>query len=73
MYELDFGDIQRVETRKGTEYVREAAPTQQFWKAWRQNKEAVKAEGFSLRKFHDEWAVGFWSDHEDCPVPEPSS
>ena len=71
MYGLDFGDIQRVETRKGTAYVREAAPTEQFWKAWRQNKDAVKAAGFSLRKFHDEWSVSFWSDDEDCPLPEP--
>jgi len=30
---LDFGNTQRVETRQGTAYVREAAPTEQFWKA----------------------------------------
>ena len=52
-------------------YVREAAPTEQFWRAWRQNKDAVKAAGFSLRKYHDEWAVGYWSDSEDCPLPKP--
>jgi hypothetical protein len=71
MYGLDFGDTQRVETRQGTAYVREAAPTEQFWKAWRKNKDAVKAVGFSLRKHHDEWAVGLWSDREDCPLPKP--
>ncbi len=49
MYGLDFGEPQRVETRKGTAFVREAAPTEQFWKAWRQNKDEVKAVGFSLR------------------------
>ncbi len=70
MYGLEFGDIQRIESRKGTRYVREAAPTEQFWKAWRKNKEAVKAAGFSLRKYHEEWAVGFWSDDEECPLPE---
>ena len=70
MYGLDFGDTQRVETRQGTAYVREAAPTEQFWKAWRKNKDAVKAAGFSLRKYQDEWAVSFWSDREDCPLPE---
>ncbi len=70
MYGLDFGDIQRMETRRGTAYVREAAPTEQFWKAWRQNKDAVKAVGFSIRKYHDEWAVSFWSDSEDCRLPE---
>ena len=59
MYGLDFGDTQRVETRQGTAYVREAAPTEQFWKAWRKNKDAVKAAGFSLRKYQDEWAVSF--------------
>ena len=37
-YGLDLGDTQRVETRQGTAYVREAAPTEQFWKAWRKNK-----------------------------------
>ncbi len=71
MYGLDFGESQRVETRRGTTYVREAAPTEQFWRAWRQNKDAVKAAGFSLRKYHDEWAVGYWSDSEDCPLPKP--
>ena len=71
MYGLDFGESQRVETRRGTAYVREAAPTEQFWSAWRQNKDEVKAAGFSLRKYHDEWAVSYWSDREDCPIPKP--
>ena len=69
--------------------MREAAPTEQFWKAWRQNKDAVKAAGFSLPLgfskvqsgtdaprnglCHDEWSVGFWSDSEDCPLPKPLS
>ena len=69
MYGLDFGE--RVEIRKGKVYVCEAAPTEEFWRAWRQNKEAVKAEGFSLRKYHDEWSVSYWSDSEDCPLPKP--
>ena len=34
MYGFDFGEPQRVETREGTAYVREAAPTEQFWRAW---------------------------------------
>jgi hypothetical protein len=51
--------------------MREAAPTEQFWIAWRQSKDEVKAAGFSLRKFHDEWAVSYWSDREDCPIPIP--
>ena len=71
VYGLDFGQPQRVETRGGTAYVREAATTEQFWRAWRQNKDAVKAAGFSLRKYHDEWAVSYWSDSEDCPLPKP--
>ena len=32
MYGLDFGEAQRVETRRGTAYVREAAPTQ-LWRS----------------------------------------
>lgn len=71
MYGLDFGEAQRVETRRGTTYKPEAAPTERFWVAWRQNKEEVKAVGFSLVKFHDEWAVSYWSDSEDCPLPNP--
>jgi hypothetical protein len=71
MYGLDFGEPQRVETRRGASYMREAAPTEQFWSAWRQNKDEVKAAGFSLRKYHDEWAVSYWSDSEDCPIPKP--
>ena len=39
--------------------MREAAPTEQFWKVWRKSKDAVKAAGFSLRKYQDEWAVSF--------------
>jgi len=70
MYGLDFGESQRVETRRGTVFVREAAPTEQFWNAWRQNKDEVKAAGFSLGKYHDEWVVSFWSDSEDRPVPK---
>ena len=50
MYGLDFGDTQRVETPQGTAYVREAAPTEQFWKAWRKNKDAVKAARSSSTK-----------------------
>jgi len=69
MYGLDFGEPQRVETRRGTAYVREAAPTELFWKAWRQNKDELKAAGFSRRKYHDEWTVSYWSDSEDCPLP----
>jgi len=50
MYGLDFGNTQRVETRQGTAYVREAAPAEQFWKAWRKNKDAVKAARSSSTK-----------------------
>ncbi len=71
MYGLDFGEPQQVQTRRGTAYVREAAPTEQFWRAWRQNKDEVKAAGFSLRKYHDEWTVSYWSNSEDCPLPKP--
>ena len=71
MYGLDFGESQRVETRRGTTYVREAAPTEQFWRVWRQNKDAVKDAGFSLRKYHDEGSVSYWSDIEECPLPKP--
>ena len=70
MYGLDFGEPQRVATRRGTAYVREAAPTEQFWRAWRKNKDAVKDAGFSLRKFHDEWSVSYWSDSEECLLPK---
>lgn len=62
MYGLDFGESQRVETRRGTVYVLEAAPTDHFSSAYRQNKDEVKAAGFSLRKYHDEWVVSYWSD-----------
>ena len=70
MYGLDFGDIQQVKGPRGTTYVREAAPTEQFWDAWRQHKDTVKAAGFSVRKRHDEWSVGYWSDDADCPLPK---
>ena len=55
MYGLDFGEPQVLKTKRGTNYVRQAAPTEQFWNAWRQNKVQVKAVGFSLSKYHDEW------------------
>ena len=69
MYGLDFGESQRVELRRGTTYVREAAPTEQFWTAWRQNKDVVKAAGFSLRKYHDEWTVSSWSERDEGQSP----
>ena len=70
MYGLDFGEPQVLKTKRGTNYVRQAAPTEQFWNAWRQNKVQVKAVGFSLSKYHDEWCVSFWSDSADTPIPE---
>ena len=73
VYGLDFGEPQRIESSRGTSYVREAAPTELFWVAWRKDKDALKAAGFSLRKYHDEWNVGYWSDSEDCPLPESLS
>lgn len=71
MYGLNFGDVQQVKNSQGVSYVREAAPTEEFWNAWRQNKDAVKAAGYSLRKYQDEWSVSFWSDDKGCPLPKP--
>ena len=69
MYALKFSEPEQVKTQKGTYYVRQAAPTDQFWKAWRENKDEVKAAVFVLTKYHDEWVVSFWSGDEKCVLP----
>ncbi len=40
--------------------VRNAHPTENFWKIWRNDKSSVKEFGFSVSKYNERWQVSQW-------------
>jgi SWI/SNF-related matrix-associated actin-dependent regulator 1 of chromatin subfamily A len=62
-YGLQFSEPKIVMTRMGERTVRNAEPTEAFWQAWRDDKLAVKAAGYSLSKdYHSgQWTVALWA------------
>ena len=61
MYNLKFGTSRLVMTKFGEREVCNAPATEEFWQAWRSNKEVVKAAGFSVSKNDDgQWSVALW-------------
>lgn len=67
-YGLSFGDEN---VTRGGRHVRNAEPTEKFWKVWRQDKAALKSAGYSVSKFRGEWQVAFWSDETVTSMPKP--
>ena len=57
---LPWGQSKRVETKLGPRDVREAAPTEAFWAAWRGAKEQLKAAGIAVSQYQGEWKVTWW-------------
>jgi len=53
----------RVETARGPRLLRSAAPTPEFWEAWRAAKEDLKEAGIQPSKDRrtDEWVVLWWA------------
>lgn len=63
--DLKFSEPHRLDTRRGRRMLRTAAPTEQFWAAWRADKDALKAAGFGVGKFGGAWQVQLWSGPND--------
>jgi len=62
-YGLSFYSDKVVNTRMGTRRLRIATPTDDFWKAWRERKEALKRAGYSVERDDDgRWRVLHWSE-----------
>lgn len=52
-----------VATRIGPKLVRNAKPTDEFWSAWRDHKDALKGAGISLSKDRTgNWQASWWQD-----------
>ena len=54
----------RVETKRGPRMLREGKPTEDFWNAWREAKDELKAAGISLGKDKGEWLAKWWEPIE---------
>lgn len=56
-----WSEAKRVETRNGPRNLRKAAPTELFWTAWRNQKDACKAAGLSVsRNTKGDWEACWW-------------
>jgi superfamily II DNA or RNA helicase len=60
-----------VNTSQGLRIVRSGDPTPSFSADWRKNKEAIKAQGYSLKTYQGRWMVAHWSIPTQAPAPEP--
>jgi superfamily II DNA or RNA helicase len=48
-----------------------ASPSSQFWKLWREHKEALKSSGIGLRKNGEgEWEVNWWQNRKQAELVE---
>lgn len=61
---LNWTEKKRVNTKRGPKDVQEAVPTPEFWDAWADAKEDVRAAGLSLGRHYktNEWTVTWWQD-----------
>lgn len=63
LYGLKFGRPRIVMTKHGEREVSEARATEEFWEAWRADKAAVRAAGYSVSRNRDgDWKVAIWRD-----------
>lgn len=58
---LPWGPTKKVQTKGGEKLVREAAPDEKFWLAWREAKQQLKEAGISVTQFKGEWRVTWWA------------
>ena len=61
-FNLDWSLPVLVQTRFGERGLRTAPPTGSFWKAWHDDKEALKAAGYSVSKKDEVWQVCHWAE-----------
>lgn len=59
-YGLKLSPPRLVMTRFGERSVQQAVPTQEFWAAWRERKQALQDNGYSVSKTGDAWVVSLW-------------
>lgn len=59
---LPWGPPKDVDTKAGPRSLRKAAPTEAFWAAWRENKDALRAAGISCGRDQKtgDWIVCWW-------------
>lgn len=62
-YGLKFGKPKIVMTKFGEREVRDAHATEEFWTAWRTDKEAVRKAGYGVSKNDNgDWKVSLWRE-----------
>ena len=73
-YGLDFAPEKEIRGKnhpKGPLYLREAEATEEFFEAWRENKDAVKDAGFALGPDQaGNWMARLWSNEQIITIPE---
>ena len=72
-YGLTWGEPAIVNTKEGVRSLRTSPPTDAFWRAWRGNKDGLKAKGFTVtRPLNGDWMVGHWTTPSAAPSKEDS-
>lgn len=63
MYGLQFNEPVRIDTKAGPRMLSKAESTGEFWKAWRTDKDAMRANGYSCGKDRETgaWQVCLWA------------
>jgi SNF2 family DNA or RNA helicase len=59
-YGLEFSKERTVDTSRGARTLKKADPTEEFWKAWRENKDTLKKQGYSVSQYEGKWSVCVW-------------
>jgi len=60
-----------IRSQNAYKMVRNGHPTKNFWSIWRDDKQAVKDLGFSVRKLEEgDWQVAHWVDADDFDPTE---
>ena len=57
---LSWSSWRVVQVQGKKKHVRNAHPTEKFWKIWRNDKRSVKELGFSVSKYNERWQVSQW-------------
>ena len=63
---MDWGAARKVPTKDGPRVVRSAPITDEFWKLWEKNKDALKEVGISVNKHKGVWQVSWWQTQKEA-------
>lgn len=70
---VDWKEEKTVLAKSGPHEVKVGSPTQEFWEAWRRDKQSLKDQGFSVTKtMNGEWQVSHWKPVVSKDVIEES-